>query len=101
MFGLISQAGKEEEQKVDESTPWMAAGDGDLKLLQRALSTLGLNAGAQDHNGYSLAHAASSYGHVEVLKWLVTQSECGMFHYEHFNRIRGTLRLNLFCMAER
>ena len=80
MFGLISQAGKEEEQKVDESTPWMAAGDGDLKLLQRALSTLGLNAGAQDHNGYSLAHAASSYGHVEVLKWLVTQSECGMFH---------------------
>jgi Ankyrin repeats (many copies) len=58
---------------VDASTPWMAASEGNLPLLQSSLDTLGLPATAQDENGYALIHAAASYNQITILQWLLGQ----------------------------
>ena len=55
----------------DASTPWVAAGDGDLRLLQASLDATGLPPSACDANGYTLLHAACGYGRVEVIRWLL------------------------------
>ena len=59
--------------KVEPSTPYIAAGDGNLKLLQTALQTLNLAPNAADDNGFTFAHAAAAYSRVNVLRWLFTQ----------------------------
>jgi hypothetical protein len=59
---------------VDASTPWVAAADGNLPLLQRALHLLNLTvAAADDNQGYTLLQAAASYGQIPVLTWLLSQ----------------------------
>ena len=58
---------------VDASTPWMAASEGNLMLLQSSLGTLGLPATVQDENGYALVHAAASYNQITILQWLLGQ----------------------------
>lgn len=59
---------------LDSSTPWVAASDGNLDLLQRAVQTLHPNISSPtvlaDENGYTLLHAAASYQRMEVLEWL-------------------------------
>ena len=45
------QAGSSQTAEIDESTPWVAAGDGNLDLLQESISKLGLAPNAADSNG--------------------------------------------------
>lgn len=56
---------------IDESTPWVAAGDGDLQLLKSTISQLGLSPNAADSNGFTFLHAACGYGRIEVIRWLL------------------------------
>mmetsp|Transcript_10044 Transcript_10044/g.16618 ORF Transcript_10044/g.16618 Transcript_10044/m.16618 type:complete len:178 (-) Transcript_10044:132-665(-) len=59
--------------KVEPSTPYIAAGDGNLELLQTALRTLNLAANAADSNGFTFVHAAAAYNRLNVLRWLFNQ----------------------------
>ena len=56
---------------IDESTPWVAAGDGDLQLLQSSIAQLGLSPNAADSNGFTFLHAACGYGRIEIIQWLL------------------------------
>jgi ankyrin repeat protein len=60
-----------DNQPVDNSTPWIAASDGNLNLLQHALTTLNLTPSCQDENGYTLLQAAASYSRAAVMQWLI------------------------------
>ena len=79
MFGFVNTMDSKlhGEESIDDSTPWVAASDGDLDLLKKSLRTLRLNAGATDHNGYTLIHAAASYSQLEIIKWIISQESCG------------------------
>ncbi len=57
---------------VDSSTPWMAASEGNLPLLQSSLTLLNLPLTAADENGYTLLHAAASYNQLEILRFLLS-----------------------------
>ena len=59
---------------IEECTPWVAAGDGDIALLQTALTSLNLPPNAADPNGFTFVHAAASYSQQHVLRWLLGQS---------------------------
>ena len=59
--------------KVEPSTPYIAAGDGNLELLQTALQTLNLAPNAADDNRFTFVHAAAAYSRLNVLRWLLTQ----------------------------
>jgi ankyrin repeat protein len=56
---------------IDSSTPWMAASEGNLPLLQSSLSSLNLPLNAADENGYTLLHAAASYNQMGILGFLL------------------------------
>jgi hypothetical protein len=58
---------------VDDSTPWMAATEGNIKLLQRSLQQLKLPLTVADGNGYTLLHAAASYNQIGVLNYIWIQ----------------------------
>lgn len=60
-------------QTIDESTPFIAASDGDLPLLQHALLTLNIPVNTADSNGLTLLHSAASYNQTEIMSWLFTQ----------------------------
>lgn len=64
------QAGQSATE-VDASTPFVAAADGDLKLLQESIKQLGLYPNASDPNGFTFLHAACGYCRVEVIAWLL------------------------------
>jgi ankyrin repeat protein len=64
-----------EEGTVDSSTPWTAASEGNLTLLQSSLSSLKLPLSAADENGYTLMQAAASYGQIEVLQFLIASNQ--------------------------
>eukprot|EP00521_Asterionellopsis_glacialis_P009086 CAMPEP_0195284784 /NCGR_PEP_ID=MMETSP0707-20130614/2870_1 /TAXON_ID=33640 /ORGANISM="Asterionellopsis glacialis, Strain CCMP134" /LENGTH=161 /DNA_ID=CAMNT_0040344181 /DNA_START=117 /DNA_END=602 /DNA_ORIENTATION=+ len=71
-FGMgQSQAPSTAANAVEPSTPWMAVSEGNLPLLQSALSVLQLPATAADENGYTLLHAAASYRQLAVMTWLL------------------------------
>lgn len=81
-FGLAPQnnnagfgAAQASRQSIDGSTPWMAASEGNLSLLQSSLSTLHLPLSAADENGYTLVHAAASYGKMEILQFLLASGQ--------------------------
>jgi hypothetical protein len=59
---------------IDSSTPWVAAADGNLPLLQRSLQVLNLDFHCSDENGYTLLMAAASYSQLPVLKWLLQEA---------------------------
>ena len=61
------------QEEIEPSTPWIAAADGKLPLLQSALSTLNLPLSAADENGYTLLHASSSYGQIPVMQWILSE----------------------------
>lgn len=72
-FGFQANQSTEADITVDSSTPWVAASEGNLTLLQASLSQLQLQPGAADENGYTLLQAAASYCHVPVMQWLLAQ----------------------------
>lgn len=65
------QAQTSPSAEIDASTPWVAAGDGDLNLLQTSIKQLGLSPNAADSNGFTFLHAACGYCRVEVIQWLL------------------------------
>lgn len=72
-LGRANQASQAATQvSVDSSTPWMAASEGNVQLLQSSLSSLNLPLTAADENGYTLLHAAASYNQIEILQFLLS-----------------------------
>ena len=66
------QAQPTQPAEIDASTPFVAAADGDLNLLQSSIKHLNLSANAViDSNGFTLLHAACGYCRVEVINWLL------------------------------
>jgi ankyrin repeat protein len=61
-------------EPVEPGTPWIAAADGKLSLLQASLEQLQLPLSAADENGYTLLQAAASYGQLPVLQWILNHS---------------------------
>jgi len=82
-FGLGSSSssapagfGQQQEQIVDTGTtsPWIAASDGNLELLRTSLARLSLPVTVADENGYTLLQAAASYGQIDVMKWILSET---------------------------
>lgn len=57
--------------EVDASTPFVAAADGDLELLQESIKQLGISPNATDSNGFTFLHASCGYCRVDVINWLI------------------------------
>jgi hypothetical protein len=75
-FGLGSPSSQDPSSaaaEMDASTPWIAASDGNLPLLQNSLAELNIPVTAADENGYTLLHAASAYAQIHVMEWLITK----------------------------
>lgn len=51
---------------------WIAAGEGDLERVKQCVDHEGISPTAADENTYTPLHAASSYGHLDVLRYLLT-----------------------------
>ena len=75
-FGLGKGGGDDNNGGVtiDSSTPWMAASEGNLSLLQSSVTSLQLTFNAADENGYTLLHAAASYNQLDILRFLLGSS---------------------------
>eukprot|EP00580_Thalassiosira_gravida_P005229 CAMPEP_0201655906 /NCGR_PEP_ID=MMETSP0493-20130528/46253_1 /ASSEMBLY_ACC=CAM_ASM_000838 /TAXON_ID=420259 /ORGANISM="Thalassiosira gravida, Strain GMp14c1" /LENGTH=163 /DNA_ID=CAMNT_0048132505 /DNA_START=23 /DNA_END=514 /DNA_ORIENTATION=- len=69
------QAQPSSTAQVDASTPWVAAGDGDLQLLQTSIQQLNLTPNSRDGNGFSFLHAACGYCRVNVIAWLLSNKD--------------------------
>ena len=63
----------EEIEKQEEDNIWIAASDGDLNRVKKYLINNNNNANDQDENGYSPLMAAVSYGHIELIDFLINQ----------------------------
>ncbi|KAK3834533.1 MAG: ankyrin repeat-containing domain protein [Linnemannia gamsii] len=50
---------------------WLAASDGDLAAVKVFINEKGISINAQDEFGYSALHAAASYGHKELITYLL------------------------------
>eukprot|EP00934_Nitzschia_sp_Nitz4_P006441 Nitzschia sp. Nitz4//scaffold358_size24170//15184//15660//NITZ4_008430-RA/size24170-processed-gene-0.34-mRNA-1//-1//CDS//3329548999//6431//frame0 len=72
-FGL-GNAAAAAQQPVEPTTPWMAASEGNLPLVQSSLAALNLTVNAADEAGYTLLHAAASYGKTNVLQFLLSSN---------------------------
>ena len=54
------------------SNIWVAAADNEVDVVKRNLES-GVKPDIKDPNGYTPIHAAASYGHIELLRYLVAQ----------------------------
>ncbi|KAG8762584.1 hypothetical protein FRC15_008436 [Serendipita sp. 397] len=52
---------------------WVAASDGELERVQYLIEEEGISPNAPDPNTYTPMHAAASYGHINVLEYLVSK----------------------------
>lgn len=118
-FGLgrpgDNNASAESSVPIDSSTPWMAASDGNLSLLQSSLSTLNLPFTAADDNGYTLLHAASSYCQIATMRFLLEKQvpvnavdndgDSALHHAEHVDAAKVLIEngadINLKNAAEK
>ncbi|RDW22954.1 ankyrin repeat-containing domain protein [Yarrowia lipolytica] len=50
---------------------WVAASDGQLDVVKNFIENDGLSPNAKDENGYTPVHAAASYGHMDLLRYLI------------------------------
>ncbi|GJJ70108.1 uncharacterized protein EMPS_02457 [Entomortierella parvispora] len=50
---------------------WLAASDGDLEAVKKFIEEKGVSVDAQDEFGYSALHAAASYGHKDLIQYLL------------------------------
>lgn len=55
------------------SNIWIAAADNDIETVKSHISSGSFSANSKDPNGYTPIHAAVSYGHTELLKYLINQ----------------------------
>jgi ankyrin repeat protein len=74
-LGFAASTNASVTSTVDSSTPWMAASEGNLELLQSSLVALNLPTTVADENGYTLLHAASSYSQLTVLQFLLSHCD--------------------------
>jgi ankyrin repeat protein len=74
-FGLGHHA--EAPPALEESSPWVAAGEGDLNLLKMALQQLNMPLSKPDDNGFTICHAAAAYNQVDVLRWILSEASAG------------------------
>ncbi|KAF8656849.1 hypothetical protein AX16_002396 [Volvariella volvacea WC 439] len=51
---------------------WVAAGDGDLDRVRELVEHQSVSPNAPDPNTYTPMHAAASYGHLDVLEYLIS-----------------------------
>ncbi len=51
---------------------WIAASDGELSVVQQYINSGNFTSNSKDPNGYTPIHAASSYGHLELLRFLIS-----------------------------
>ena len=65
--------GLTEKLKIEEDNIWIAASDGDLNRVQYFLNNNNNAVNDQDGNGYSPLMAAVSYGHIELIEFLMNQ----------------------------
>lgn len=52
---------------------WVAAADNELDTVKQHISSGSYTANSKDPNGYTPIHAAVSYGHKELIKYLIEQ----------------------------
>lgn len=52
---------------------WIASADNDLEYVKKSISSGTHTANDKDNNGYTPIHAAVSYGHLDLLRYLVSQ----------------------------
>ncbi|ODQ82483.1 hypothetical protein BABINDRAFT_159063 [Babjeviella inositovora NRRL Y-12698] len=52
---------------------WVAAADNELETVQKFLASGDYTANSKDPNGYTPIHAAASYGHIDLLRYLLSQ----------------------------
>lgn len=55
------------------SNIWVAAADNDQELVKKYIESGDFNANIKDPNGYTPIHAAASYGHIELLRYLISK----------------------------
>ncbi|EJD49733.1 ankyrin [Auricularia subglabra TFB-10046 SS5] len=55
---------------------WIAASDGDLAAVTAFVDS-GVSPNAHDPNSYTPMHAAASYGHTDILEYLIQKGACG------------------------
>ena len=72
MFGLSSQTG--DETLIEACTPWMAAADGNLLLLQKSLEKLQIPFMQADENGFTVLHSAAAYNQTKILHWIILEA---------------------------
>jgi len=58
---------------MNQKNLWIAASDGDLERLRDLIENHGMSPNAPDSNTYTPMHAAASYGHLDLLEYLVSK----------------------------
>lgn len=52
---------------------WIAASDNDIDYVKSVIESGQHSPNDKDNNGYTPIHAAASYGHIELLKYLISK----------------------------
>ncbi|ANB13000.1 hypothetical protein AWJ20_1278 [Sugiyamaella lignohabitans] len=53
---------------------WIAASDNDIKAVKEYITSGAHTPADKDANGYTPIHAAASYGHIELLRYLINEA---------------------------
>ncbi|RDX42124.1 ankyrin [Lentinus brumalis] len=56
-----------------EKNIWVAAGDGDIERVRELIEVHSISPNVPDPNTYTPMHAAASYGHLDVLEYLISR----------------------------
>lgn len=59
--------------RVADKNIWVAASDGDLQRVQYLIEQEGVSPNIPDPHTYTPMHAAASYGHINVLEYLISR----------------------------
>ena len=57
--------------EVDASTPFVAAADGEIELLQESIKQLGILPNAADPYGFTFLHSSCGYCRDKVMQWFI------------------------------
>ncbi|KAI0691519.1 ankyrin repeat-containing domain protein [Cerioporus squamosus] len=56
-----------------EKNIWVAAGDGDIERVRELIEVHSISPNVPDPNTYTPMHAAASYGHLDILEYLISR----------------------------